>query len=107
MKTLTDIYINQDKAIEWGLGLECAVIYEFLSKLEFWAGNIYCENTNKDWYGIEVEEVVKSLPLLNLSISSVFDCYDYMDCSGIMEYSEVKGEGVILLNKDKLDEWHS
>lgn len=107
MKTLTDMYINQDKAIEWQLNLECASIYGFLASLEFWAGNVYCEDTNKDWYGISAYEVVKSLPLLNISISSVYDYFDYLEFLGIMEYSEIDGEGVILLNKEKLDEWHS
>jgi len=107
MKTLTGIYVNQDKALEWQLNFECAAIYNLLDNIKFWGDMIYFEDTKEYWHLLDVQGIILDLPILSLTTASIFDCLDHMELEGLLEYSEVEGQSAVLLNQDKLDEWQS
>ena len=65
------IYINQEKAIEWGLSFPEASIIDLFCKLPLWADG----KQREDWkirYFFAKPKILKELPLLNCELDTVY-----------------------------------
>ena len=94
------VFINQPKAIEWGLNPQQAILFSFLYSVPSWANEE--KRGDKVFYSISKAKIVKELPLLTSKPDTAYRLLKALESKGLIELSSTpKITLVRLTNKAK------
>jgi DNA-binding PadR family transcriptional regulator len=94
------IYINQTKAIEWGLNLTEASVFAFCYELPSWANSITVNG--QTWYQYSKTKIIEEYPLLTSKPDTIYRTLKSLEKRGLIELSKVmKIDHVKLTEKAK------
>lgn len=96
------ITINQEKAIEWKLTANEAMIIDYLLRLPSWGQRITVENN--DFYWVSRSKIISDMPFITTKDDTVYRIYKSLSDKGLIEYMKLGQKDAIMI-LPKLQEW--
>lgn len=92
-----NIHINQPKALEWGLTLTQAAMFNFCYGLQSWADTI--QHENEVYYFASRNMIIKEMPLITDKVDTVYRTLINLKTKGLIQYIKVGKKDFIKVTK--------
>lgn len=79
-------YINNQKAVEWGLNANQAALFDLLNQASSWAEEIIVEGVV--YYWVSRKKVIEELPLFYKTADTVYRHFSELDEKGLISYQK-------------------
>jgi hypothetical protein len=96
-------YINNKKAMEWGLNANQAALFDLLNQLSSWANPMIIGT--EVFYYISRGKIIAEIPLFYTKDDTVYRHLKILENKGLINYKKVENKDVIKLTK-KGKEWN-
>ncbi len=96
------LYVNQVKAIEWGLNLQEATMFNFLYELPTWTPEK--EIDGNSYHPFSKNDVFEELPILSNKPNTIAIYLQTLDKKGLIERKVLKNKSFIRIT-EKGNEW--
>lgn len=97
------IFINQSRAIDWGLNPPQSILFAFVYDLHSWADSIEFEGVT--YYRISKAKILKELPLLTDKPDTAYRLLRQLETAGLIVVGRANGDMVVALT-EKGREWN-
>ncbi|MXV39363.1 hypothetical protein GO491_11860 [Flavobacteriaceae bacterium Ap0902] len=97
-------YINNIKALEWGLDLKTAYLFSWFYELPSWAESIVIGG--KVYYFASKNKALEELPILTDKVDTVYRYYKKIEELGLIKTKKIAGKDYIYLTK-KAKNWNA
>lgn len=91
------IYINQSKALEWGLNPKQAILFAFVYTLPSWANEV--KQGSRVYYAISKAKIASELPLLTDKPDTVYRLLTQLKSKGLVDLSSTSQITLLSLTK--------
>lgn len=98
------VFINQKRALEWGMSLQEAFVYAFLYELPSWAETLTIGN--QIYYFAARQMVAEQIPLLSKKTDTVYRYFKKLEGLGLIELIRVGNRDYIALTSEA-EKWNS
>lgn len=95
--------IDNVTALKWGLNLQQAVLFDWITTLPTWADKIVRDNGDV-LYMASKNLACKELPLLTDKPDTMYRYYKQLESHGLIKIEKIKGADYLLLT-DKCSQW--
>ena len=99
-----NIRINQVKALEWGLNLSEAAVFDFCMDLPAWAETIIMNN--QVWYFASKGKAADEIPLVSAKPDTMYRHYKALAAKGLIRFQKIGDKDMIQIT-ERGAEWNS
>lgn len=98
------IFINQIKAVEWGLNLSDAAVFSFCYDLSAWADKVILGN--EVYYFASRTKALEELPMVSDKPDTIYRIYKRLDDAGLIVWKKIDNKDCIQLT-EKAKQWNT